>query len=467
MINIPYHKGRLLFFNFAFILPFYFTPHLAAVDPQPNSFHEILAISKIRSSNGQERKNAYNYINAHWQDNFTPMILELIQLNRYEDLRRGSTIQFYRLLQKKTKQRISSDVKKWQEWLWNKEPDLHPYYAAYKFMIYGRIDRRFEKYFRVGRTAKIRLDEVVWGGVRQDAIPPLRHPKMIDASEATFLSIKQKVFGLMVNDTASAYPQRILAWHEMVVDEVGGEPIAGVYCTLCGSLVIYKTKHKGVNHQLGTSGFLYRSNKLMYDKNTQSLWSTLRGEPVIGPLADEAIKLDRIGVVTTSWGEWKRRHPATRVMSIDTGYSRDYGEGAAYREYFSNDELMFAVPKTDKRLKNKSEVLGLIFSDYPTKPIAISVDFLNKNPIYHDRVGDLNFVVLTDKSGANRVYDTEGINFKNWDGDQTVVDENDTSWRLSENRLVSTDDRSLLRLPAHRTFWFGWFSTFMQTRLVK
>ena len=119
----------------------------------------------------------------------------------------------------------------------------------------------------------------MWGGVRQDAIPPLRFPKLIDAEDATYLSNNQVVFGLMINDSARAYPKRILAWHEMVIDEVGGEPVAGVYCTLCGSMIIYKTTHRGENHELGTSGFLYRSNKLMYDKKTQSLWSTLRGNP--------------------------------------------------------------------------------------------------------------------------------------------------------------------------------------------
>ena len=74
------------------------------------------------------------------------------------------------------------------------------------------------------------------------------------------------MFGLAVNGDVRAYPRRILGWHEMFVDEVGGVPVAGVYCTLCGTMILYKTEVEGVNHELGTSGFLYRSNKLMYDQ---------------------------------------------------------------------------------------------------------------------------------------------------------------------------------------------------------
>jgi hypothetical protein len=161
----------------------------------------------------------------------------------------------------------------------------------------------------------------------------------------------------------------------------------------------------------------------MYDRETQSLWNTLWGQPVIGPLADQNIALERMSVVTTTWGEWRRRHPYTQVLSPETGYQRDYSEGAAYQEYFSTDRLMFNVPKLDKRLKNKDEILGLVFNQHPDEPLAISAKYLAENPIYHDRVGDLRFVVLTDKSGANRVYETKDITFKTWDRDRTAVDD--------------------------------------------
>ena len=409
------------------------------------------------------REQAFTVIDEQWQVTFTPMLLEVLNLTRDPSF----AVRLRQLLETKTKKKYNYDVNKWYEWIWSQEPQVHPRYADFKSKLYGRIDPKFEDYFSNERTAKIRLDEVRWGGVRQDGIPPLRYPKMIAAKQADYLDDDGIIFGLVVNGDARAYPKRILGWHEMFVDDVGGVPVAGVYCTLCGTMILYKTVHQGVNHELGTSGFLYRSNKLMYDQKTQSLWNTIWGQPVIGPLADRDITLERMSVVTTTWGEWRRRHPDSQVLSIDTGYERDYSEGAAYREYFATDKLMFSVPKLDKRLKNKDEVLGLIFSQHPDKPLAISAKYLAKNTLYHDRVGNLQFVVLTDPSGANRVYETKGITFKKWDLERTAVDEDDGRWTLSEDQLESSDGRVLYRLPAHRAFWFGWYSAYSNTRLVR
>ena len=252
----------------------------------------------------------------------------------------------------------------------------------------------------------------------------------------------------------------------MFVDQVGGVAVTGVYCTLCGSMILYKSIHDGVRYELGTSGFLYRSNKLMFDKQTQSLWSSIWGKPVIGPLAESGLVLERLSVVTTTWGAWRRRHPDTQVLSLETGHKRDYSEGAAYRDYFSTDALMFPVPKLNRSLRNKDEVLSLFFDEYPDDPLAISVRFLGKNPLYYDCVGNLDFVVLTDDSGASRVFRADDQRFESWDLDRSAIDRDGVVWTLYEDRLESADGRILKRLPSHRTFWFGWFSAHQETRLI-
>ena len=390
------------------------------------------------------------------------MVIELILLSRDSDDRE----KLLTLLQKKTGRRGRRDLDAWWKEIWSRESVDHPHYAEFKAKLYGLIDPRFQGYFSSERTAKIRLDEVHWGGVRQDGIPPLRSPKMIAASEADYLDDNNLVFGIEVEGDARAYPKRILAWHEMFVDTVGGVPVAGVYCTLCGTVILYETTHDGVEHQLGTSGFLYRSNKLMYDKKTQSLWNTLWGEPVIGPLADQDIQLDRRSIVTTTWGEWRRRHPETTVLSQETGHDRDYSEGAAYRDYFATDELMFAVPDLDRRLENKDEVLALL-PPGDGEPLAIAAKFLAKKRIYHDALGEVGFVVLTDDSGAARAYRNGGREFVSWDSDREAVDADGVEWTLHEDRLESGAGGTLQRLPSHRAFWFGWYSAYPRTRLVK
>jgi hypothetical protein len=412
--------------------------------------------------NGEERALAIENIVADWQPEYLPMALETIRLAGNQRFAALMT----QMLRDKTGEDFGLDLRAWWRWVWNEPNSAGPAYASFKSQLYRMIDPKFGGYFAEDRTATVRLDEVVWGGVRQDGIPPLRQPAMIAAAEADYLGDDNVVFGLAVNGDVRAYPKRILGWHEMFVDEVGGINVAGVYCTLCGTMILYKTEIDGIDHALGTSGFLYRSNKLMYDQATQSLWNTIWGRPVIGPLAGTGIELERMSLVTTTWGEWRRRHPDTKVLSLATGHARDYSEGAAYRAYFATDDLMFAVPELDDRLKNKDEVLGLVFADQAAQPLAISAAFLQKKPVHHDLVGELALVVLTDRSGANRVYETNGTTFADYDGDVTAVDESGLTWMLEESGLVSTTGLSLPRLPAHRAFWFGWYSAYSNTRLV-
>ena len=171
--------------------------------------------------------------------------------------------------------------------------------------------------------------------------------------------------------------------------------------------------------------------------------------------------------MTTTWGEWRRRHPETLVLSLDTGHERDYGEGVAYRDYFATHELMFSVPELDGRLRNKDEVLALRFPEAPGEQLAIWVVFLSRNRVYHDALGGREFVILTDRSGASRVYESAGRRFTRWDGVDAVWDDNGVRWTLDEGGLVGPAAVRLERLPAHRAFWFGWYAQYPETRLVR
>ena len=402
-------------------------------------------------------------IESTWKPSYLPMALEVMRLSRNSAV----SAALMRLMENEAGVEHGVDLGAWQHEMWNAPEALHPRYAAFKGAFYSIIDPRFSAYFDEVDEPLIRLDEIVWGGVRQDGIPPLRNPAMLAAKDAGYLGDDHVVFGVSVNGDARAYPKRILAWHEMFVDTVGGVPVAGVYCTLCGTVILFHTEHDGVNHRLGTSGFLYRSNKLMYDQDTQSLWSTMRGTPVVGPLAGKGIVLDRGSVVTTTWGEWRRRHPDTKVLSLETGHERNYAEGAAYREYFATDELMFSVPALDSRLKNKDEVFTMLLAHHPARPLAISADFLAANPVHHDSIEGTALVVLTDPSGANRAYASEDVMFTGYDGDARVQDSSGLTWTMDEHALAAENGRVLHRIPAQRAFWFGWYAAFPHTRLVR
>ncbi len=402
-------------------------------------------------------------IDSAWHEAYAAMVLEML----HRAANRKALAGLLNLMEKASGLRFDGDLNPWFEWLWSVPRPVHPDYAEFKAQLYERIDPRFREYF-VGRPkARIRLDEIRWGGVLRDGIVPLKNPKMIAASEADWLKDDNIVFGVAINGDVRAYPKRILAWHEMFKDRIGGRELAGVYCTLCGALVLYDVTVNGVQHELGTSGFLYRSNKLMYDHASKSMWSTLTGEPVLGALVDKGIVLASLYVVTTTWGAWRRRHPQTRVLSLDTGHQRDYREGAAYRDYFATDDLMFTVPAHDRRLPNKAEVLALRLPQAPGEALAIAADFLAGHAVYHARLGMVNMVILTDASGANRVYAALEHRFRGWDQVASAKDASGANWAVEESGLRGPNGAILARLPAHRAFWFGWRAAFPDTRLVQ
>ncbi len=421
----------------------------------PDTFLVLLNKNPIVS------KSSLSSIQDSWHMGYAAMLLEIHRF--IGDRETGN--QIAAVLQAKLGQ--SSESNRRESWriVWQQPYMPHPKYAEFKAALYSEVDPRFAEYFRNTEHSTIRLDEVVWGGVVRDGIPPLKDPHMLNAVDADYLADTDVVFGIVVGDDARAYPKRILAWHEMVKDIVGGVSLNGVYCTLCGSMIAYKTEVNGKHYELGTSGFLYRSNKLMYDHETKSLWSTLDGKPCVGPLVGQVIELEPYHVVTTTWGEWKRRHPQTKVLSLKTGHRRDYGEGVAYRNYFATDDLMFDVPSRDNRLKNKDEVLIVRLDT--ERPIAISTKFLQAQPVYHDTVNQQRFVVVTDLSGANRVYAAGNVTFMN-NKEYALIDNAGQTWTMTEASLINTSTHTTLaRLPAHRAFWFGWYAVHPDTRLIQ
>ena len=378
-----------------------------------------------------------------------------------------------RFLEKQTGQRFGDDLKRWRLWVWNRAYHPHPDYALFKAALYSGVDRRMAGFFSPGAKALIRLDEIDWGGVTVDGIPPLDHPRVVPAVEAGWLKDGHRVFGIVVNGEARAYPQQILGWHELARDRLGGIELTVVYCTLCGTVVPYGSVAGGRQHVLGTSGLLYRSNKLMYDRDTMSLWSTVEGRPVLGPLAGSGLELPAYPVVTTTWGEWRARHPRTTVLSRETGHDRDYAEGAAYRDYFATDRLMFGVPRADDRLKNKDEVLAVVLrprgagAESERKALAISVAFLKRSPVHSLTFAGHALVVLTSRAGANRIYRSEGVTLVRMTSDATVLDAQGRAWTIGEDQLALGDGETLSRVPARRAFWFGWHAQFPDTELVK
>ena len=163
-------------------------------------------------------------IDANWNLAYAPILLESIRF-----LPNPSQREVIAFLENKTKQKFGSDFDRWLQWIWKQKFKPHPDLAKFKTDLYSKIDPRFAEYFADADGATIRLDEIRWGGVRRDGIPPLDKPQMVSAAQAKYLGDSDVVFGVEINGDARCYPKRILAWHEMFKDTIGGESVCGVY----------------------------------------------------------------------------------------------------------------------------------------------------------------------------------------------------------------------------------------------
>ena len=336
-----------------------------------------------------------------------------------------------------------------------KEPaDDLPSYLEFKQHLLATIVPGFADFLDPSQPRTISAQEVVWGGVNIDGIPPLEHPEFIAPEEATWINDDDLVIGVEIGGDARAYPRRIIDWHEMVNDTVGGIPVSLAYCTLCGSAILYDGRVGDEVYEFGTSGLLYRSNKLMYDRTTRTLWEQYTGEPVWGSLVGSGIRLDILPVVVTTWQAWYADHPDTTVLSIDTGFVRNYGPGVAYRDYFASDELIFPAPSGEGPLELKASVYAVRVDDELTAyPIAL----LQERGLLHDTIGSLEVVVLATTDGnGGRAYESGGWTFSVVDLEAgTLQSEDGTRWQVTESSLIADDGRTMARLPGHNSFWFA------------
>ena len=203
------------------------------------------------------------------------------------------------------------------------------------------------------------LEEFFSGGPRRDQIPPLDRPRF-ETVEATgaILKPREPVVELVIGDDARAYPLRIMIWHEIVNDVVGGRPVSVTFCPLCNTALVFDRILNGRLLDFGTTGNLRNSDLVMWDRQTESWWQQFGGEAVVGELAGE--KLTQVPARITSWDDFAARFPDGKVLSRDTGFSRDYGHNP-YWGYDSIDSPPFfpTANRDDNRLSPKERVVFL------------------------------------------------------------------------------------------------------------
>ncbi len=253
-------------------------------------------------------------------------------------------------------------------------------------------------------SALIPAGDIHKGGPPRDGIPSIDDPVFVPAAQADQLEPDDRVLGIARNGIAKAYPVAIMNWHEIVNDTLGPEPVVVTYCPLCGSGMAFKAQMDGRHLVFGVSGLLYNSDVLLYDRQSESLWSQIMGQAISGPM--RGAQLELIPLAHTTWSDWRARHPDTRVLAPDTRHARDYRHDP-YAGYADNRKVWFPVRFRSKGYHPKERVIGVsVDGAHKAYPF---VELARTAGVIEDRIGDRRVSVRFDpehETGA--VFDAGG-----------------------------------------------------------
>ena len=321
----------------------------------------------------------------------------------------------------------------------------------------------------------IPLDQIVSGGPPPDGIPSIDNPRFVTVQEAdkNFLLDSDLILGLNINGDIRAYPLSILVWHEIVNDKVGGVPVAVTYCPLCFTNQVFNSTI-GSNQilQFGTSGKLYNSNLVMYDRASKSLWSQALGQAIVGKYAGQ--KLQRIPFDITYWKDWKQLYSNSKILSKDTGFSRPYGADP-YGDYYTSNQLYFPVSNHDNRLGLKEKIVGLDNTGEIGKIQykAYKLQQIETQKVINDDMGGKPVTLFSLYPAMVRVYDRmviEGgkiLEFEYNNSNNKITDkQTGTEWNFDGQAVNGTlKGIHLTRLPFDEGFWFEWVAFHPKTAL--
>lgn len=248
------------------------------------------------------------------------------------------------------------------------------------------------------------VTEIHKGGPPRDGIPALDYPKFVSAEKVTFLENQSRVLGVFRNGVAKAYPVKVLNWHEIVNDYIGGEPVVITFCPLCNSGMAFSSKISDTIKTFGVSGLIYNSDLLMYDGQTGSLWSQIRGQAISGSM--KGTQLEMLPIQNTTWQKWKQDYPDSLVLFNKTGYVRGYARDP-YEGYDKSDDLNFPVMNLDKRYHPKELVIGLKLDGF-VKAYPFTELSRNNQPL-NEIINNKNYTLEFDSTNrTGRVWDSNG-----------------------------------------------------------
>ncbi len=283
-----------------------------------------------------------------------------------------------------------------------KQPSVPPATASPELLTTLEIERpipsaKEKEYFN------LLLENAISGGPPKDGIPAVEKPEYTNAEAANkWLLPNDVVFGINYQGFVAAYPQRILVWHEIVNEKINDKHVSITYCPLTGTTFGFKGAiGPAVSTTFGVSGKLVNSNLIMFDRKTDSYWPQILGKAITGLATGK--KLDEFPTYWTTWEQWKKKYPDTKVLSRTTGFVRDYGVGsdpygsytAENKGYYTSSDVIFEPIYKDLRLQSKTVVVGI--RDERGNAVAIPKDNLKTKKVVEANLGGKTIVITYDK----------------------------------------------------------------------
>ncbi len=325
-------------------------------------------------------------------------------------------------------------------------------------------------------------DEIISGGPPPDGIPAIDKPRFQRAADVDWLDDAEAVLTMTIKGETRGYPVQILTWHEIVNDTVAGIPVAATYCPLCNSGVAFDRRVGDRVLDFGTSGRLYNSNLVMYDRQTESLWPQLTGEASVGVLT--GAKLASVPMIPVAWRDFREAHPDAWVLSHDTGYDRPYGQNP-YPEYDHPDTGLVFDPGTDDgRLEPKDRVVAISRGSDAVAVVraavadagVVTVTVGGRELVLFHLDGQASALDAYSVSGGadigsvavyDPVVDGQRLSFRA-DGDHFTDAETGSTWNiLGEATGGPLAGATLTAQPFTDTFWFAWVAFQPDTRVVQ
>jgi hypothetical protein len=312
------------------------------------------------------------------------------------------------------------------------------------------------------------------GGPGPDGIPALDYPTLVGPWDGTLtLDDDDRVLGLEHDEAARAYPLRVLWWHEIVNDTLGGRNVLVTYCPLTGSGVVFDRLVNGEARLFGVSGLLYENNLMMFDRTNRSLWNQLLLGSQCG--VDRGTELARLPVVETTWGHWRRWHAHTTVVSPNTGLDRPY-DTYPYGTYdqLNDERTLFPSAPWDRSRPAKELVLGVRDGDNAVAYPFSMLDSLGTAVALNDSIGARPILVTyvgrerTARAFDRRI-DSTTLTFDVVDSLSATYRDVETGSLWRDNGVAVSgplaDRRLAMVADAFTLFWFAWSVNYPDTQL--